>query len=65
LEIDVADAPENVARWTGEKVQEAEYIPEDVASWIGRKVHVVEDIPQDIEAGIDNTIRTWRTRQRT
>ncbi|RMD41441.1 hypothetical protein DV735_g3702, partial [Chaetothyriales sp. CBS 134920] len=48
VESDVYNAPDNAARWTGEKVQEVEDIPGDVDRWGRRKVQEVEDIPEDV-----------------
>ncbi|RMZ81740.1 hypothetical protein DV738_g2123, partial [Chaetothyriales sp. CBS 135597] len=48
FENDVYNAPENAARWTGEKAQEVEDIPGDVDRWGRRKVQEVEDIPEDV-----------------
>ncbi|KAL1306626.1 hypothetical protein AAFC00_005305 [Neodothiora populina] len=45
---DIADAPEDVARWTGEKVQEVEDIPDDVERGWDHMEQKVEDIPEDI-----------------
>ncbi|RMZ80852.1 hypothetical protein DV737_g2815, partial [Chaetothyriales sp. CBS 132003] len=47
VENDVYNAPENAARWTGEKVQEAEDLPQDLDQWGRRKVQEAEDLPED------------------
>lgn len=45
---DVEDAPEDLARWGGRKVQDVEDIPDDVERKWDNGVQDVEDVPEDV-----------------